>query len=68
MKSYKAAKYHDYFTSRPARGAWIEIELVEEIRLVHARSRPARGAWIEIPSSVSSPVKGAVAPRKGRVD
>ena len=33
--------------SRPARGAWVEIEEVEELR-AELQSRPARGAWVEI--------------------
>ena len=33
--------------SRPARGAWIEIEANEKAKAAQ-RSRPARGAWIEI--------------------
>ena len=35
------------FVSRPARGAWIEID-VYILKNVPLESRPARGAWIEI--------------------
>ena len=34
--------------SLPARGAWIEIQDVNESNFI-AKSLPARGAWIEIP-------------------
>ena len=53
--------------SRPAWGAWIEIE---EPKGRHAEdaSRPAWGAWIEILSKHSGTAKSAVAPRMGRVD
>ena len=33
--------------SRPARGAWVEIELPDEV-IDAMLSRPARGAWVEI--------------------
>ena len=33
--------------SRPARGAWVEIEEVKQLRL-ELQSRPARGAWVEM--------------------
>ena len=33
--------------SRPARGAWIEINGGQRERILY-QSRPARGAWIEI--------------------
>ena len=33
--------------SRPARGAWVEIN-VEVGEALWCRSRPARGAWVEI--------------------
>ena len=33
--------------SRPARGAWIEIE-IKTSKILLLLSRPARGAWIEI--------------------
>ena len=35
-------------SSRPARGAWIEIDEDEEEEEDTKKSRPARGAWIEI--------------------
>ena len=34
--------------SRPARGAWVEIMLVNGKPLMRVESRPARGAWVEI--------------------
>ena len=53
--------------SRPARGAWVEIDIYASRCVLAPVSRPARGAWVEIPPR---PVRGAelaVAPRKGRV-
>ena len=38
------------FTSLPARGAWIEIILLE-LDNISEMSLPARGAWIEIMSA-----------------
>ena len=57
-----------FFQSRPARGAWIEIEMAAKRALMTSKSRPARGAWIEI--TRPEPYGGAdyVAPREGRVD
>ena len=53
--------------SRPARGAWIEIQH-HGVHQGVPESRPAWGAWIEIPS-ISLPVALLiVAPRMGRVD
>ena len=53
--------------SRPARGAWVEIEEVKQLRL-ELQSRPARGAWVEITiATLLSQVGEFVAPRKGRV-
>ena len=41
-------------TSRPARGAWIEmLEPNNSVEMVIG-SRPARGAWIEIVYNISS--------------
>ena len=38
----------DVFSSRPTRGAWIEMD-VDGVELdEHGKSRPTRGAWIEI--------------------
>ena len=34
-------------SSRPARGAWVEIRLKDDF-IGHDLSRPARGAWVEI--------------------
>ena len=54
--------------SRPAWGAWIEIERVM-LPLHHpAMSRPAWGAWIEIPMFDWYYSDSQVAPRMGRVD
>ena len=56
----RGLKYHEeghviaLALSRPARGAWIEIEHRAKLDVSHL-SRPARGAWIEI-SIVSSSV------------
>ena len=48
LKSFLAFSGAESCSSRPARGAWIEIADLTEAR--HgAASRPARGAWIEIP-------------------
>ena len=54
-------------TSRPARGAWIEMSNFASVEAEQAVSRPARGAWIEIPESLkqyeggktSRPARGA---------
>ena len=35
--------------SRPARGAWVEIDLAVGRKTIVYWSRPARGAWVEIP-------------------
>ena len=40
-------KLGDWLSSRPARGAWVEIRL-ERIICYALWSRPARGAWVEI--------------------
>ena len=54
--------------SRPARGAWIEIELQDGKSRLRG-SRPARGAWIEISGLDRAVIVApSVAPRKGRVD
>ncbi len=52
--------------SRPARGAWVEIEEVKQLRL-ELQSRPARGAWVEILAVQQGTALATVAPRKGRV-
>ena len=54
-------------TSRPARGAWIEISTAAKSS-VRKRSRPARGAWIEICCTLPLVAPAVVAPRTGRVD
>ena len=53
-------------TSRPARGAWVEIGSSLPL-CPWRRSRPARGAWIEIYLLVNDPISILVAPHKGRV-
>ena len=53
--------------SRPARGAWIEIQSGSDDWL-DKMSRPARGAWIEITEHGYIIGVMVVAPRKGRVD
>ena len=35
-------------TSPPSRGAWIEIKLLNRVRVRYVESPPSRGAWIEI--------------------
>ncbi len=52
--------------SRPARGAWVEIEEVKQLWL-ELQSRPARGAWVEIDGFAFPSNAVRVAPRKGRV-
>ena len=65
---YDASKFDGTsLTSRPARGAWIEM-LVWTKGGTYQPSRPARGAWIEICMSSAVIQKLKVAPRKGRVD
>ena len=53
--------------SRPAWGAWIEIDISRR-RKRKTESRPAWGAWIEITGFVITPARIGVAPRVGRVD
>ena len=55
-------------SSRPARGAWIEIHHGGVGVTQAVESRPARGAWIEMSPPVLSWEERPVAPRKGRVD
>ena len=53
--------------SRPARGAWVEIDPFDSLR-DSLMSRPARGAWVEIRlMAVIIYNHYTVAPRKGRV-
>ena len=40
--------------SRPARGAWIEINVTSLVTEAIKWSRPARGAWIEIGTAARS--------------
>ena len=53
--------------SPPARGAWIEIPILESLGDVEW-SPPARGAWIEISSRFPTSMDSMVAPRTGGVD
>ena len=53
-------------SSRPARGAWVEIRRFNR-RRINAKSRPARGAWVEIFDNYCIVSNHGVAPRKGRV-
>ena len=63
-----ADKNSSSLLSRPARGAWIEIEEIDKGSHPYT-SRPARGAWIEIRNEmICREPDGVVAPRKGRVD
>ena len=55
-------------TSRPARGARIEIALFCDIVYFAGWSRPARGARIEIMSADERDGIAEVAPRTGRED
>ena len=54
-------------TSRPARGAWIEMSDWACLSM-RVPSRPARGAWIETTVSMELRLRTFVAPRTGRVD
>ena len=53
-------------TSRPARGAWVEIKALTCLTDL-GMSRPARGAWVEILLLLHGLKMRFVAPRKGRV-
>ena len=67
-RGLKSIEYNDYFrdtSSRPARGAWVEI-LLPDIVNVGKQSRPARGAWVEMregrdnrSTELSRPARGA---------
>ena len=54
-------------SSRPTRGAWIEISVTLSI-CSSRTSRPTRGAWIEITSPFLLVIPPVVAPHTGRVD
>ena len=54
-------------TSRPARGAWVEIKIFVITVQIFKMSRPARGAWVEITAIRCGTASKNVAPRKGRV-
>ena len=53
-------------SSRPARGAWVEIFSFVLIPVL-LMSRPARGAWVEMGTPSIGVRNSLVAPRKGRV-
>ena len=53
--------------SRPARGAWVEINKGLIYSNMGIGSRPARGAWVEIVGLLLIAPVLLVAPRKGRV-
>ena len=55
------------FSSLPVRGAWIEIESLEN-RRVKDLSLPVRGAWIEITNALANAFRNGVAPCEGSVD
>ena len=58
----------DGISSRPSRGAWIEMEAIENGNSVYV-SRPSRGAWIEIRNWPQAWARSfPVAPLAGRVD
>ena len=67
MKCQTLGVLVDDRVSRPARGAWIEIETFPPSGDCR-QSRPARGAWIEILMKSMKPDISIVAPRTGRVD
>ena len=54
-------------TSRPSRGAWIEIKAGKDYDFT-TLSRPSRGAWIEISLDSLPTFRIDVAPLAGRVD
>ena len=66
MKLLCKAIGQNFSTSRPARGAWVEI-CVERLLSLLLRSRPTRGAWVEIRRRCLLRKKALVAPREGRV-
>ena len=56
------------FTSRPARGGWIEMAIVSAVTHGGKTSRPARGGWIEMDNAERHDADALVPPRTGRVD
>ena len=54
-------------SSRPARGAWVEIIFITTPKTFKHPSRPARGAWVEMGTPSIGVRNSLVAPRKGRV-
>ena len=60
--------YINRLTSHPVRGAWIEIQLVDDSTHRLVTSHPVRGAWIEIINSYELDDVDIVASRKGCVD
>ena len=51
--------------SRPARGAWIEIQVYLDHERRQVWSRPARGAWIEIQVEVAGALEQESRPARG---
>ena len=51
--------------SRPARGAWVEINRDFKSMPSEAMSRPARGAWVEIPPSGQETIPIESRPARG---
>ena len=51
--------------SPPSRGAWIEIEALNNNTVVMTRSPPSRGAWIEIDATIALTISMASPPSRG---
>ena len=55
--------------SLPVRGAWIEMEMIDNMKGKKLRSLPVRGAWIEMEALAKIfLLLASVAPRAGSVD
>ena len=69
LKSHRREAPLQSGPSLPARGAWIEIIILQSVQIDDTPSLPARGAWIEIRAfSCSVQQTDNVAPRTGSVD